>query len=187
MKARVPVSLNVIRVDQPCPASWDAMHGDDRVRFCGECKLHVYNLSELSRAQAEMLVASHEGRLCVRYYQRADGTVITQDCEGGLRAAMRRTRRFVTAAAGTILCAILAPFGLASSTPPRNGSEQNVVEPKEMMGKPAPPKVLMGDVGPAVQGGIQAPPVMGMVAPFPPATQPTTQPTADPATTQPAE
>src|SRR6185436_12035 len=107
-----------------------------------------------------------------------------------LRAAMRHTRRFVTAAAGAMLCAILAPFGLASSTPPHNTSEQNVAQPKQMMGKPAPPKALMGDVGPAVQGGIQAPqppPVMGMVAPFLPATPPTTQPTSGPATTLPSE
>ena len=85
MHARRPVSLNVIRVEKPCPASWDGMHGDDRVRFCDECKLHVYNLSELTRVQAEALVAAHEGRLCVRYYQRKDGTIITQDCGGGLR------------------------------------------------------------------------------------------------------
>jgi hypothetical protein len=182
MPSRQAVSLNLIRVQTPCPASWDAMRGDERVRFCDECKLHVYNLSELSRSQAESLVAEHEGRLCVRYYQRADGTILTQDC-GRIRRAMRRTRRFVVAASSAVLCALLAPLGYGSSAPPR----------LEVQGNPqstdnAPP--LMGDIAPpiAVQGGIQAPPpqpLMGVVAPNPPATQPTTQP-ANPPATQPA-
>src|SRR3954471_17484503 len=115
MRATAPISLNVIRVENPCPAEWEKMHGDARVRFCDECKLHVYNLSSLTRAEAERLVAQHEGRLCVRYYQRADGTIITQDCGGGLRRAMQRTRRLVTAVASALLCAMLAPLGLSSS------------------------------------------------------------------------
>ena len=51
------------------------MKGDQRVRFCDQCKLNVYNLSEMSRPAAERLVLQTEGRLCVRYYQRADGTM----------------------------------------------------------------------------------------------------------------
>src|SRR3954471_9556528 len=115
MRATAPISLNVIRVENPCPAEWEKMHGDARVRFCDECKLHVYNLSSLTRAQAERLVAQHQGRLCVRYYQRADGTVITQDCGGGLRRAMQRTRRWMTAAATAVLCGVLSPSGFGSN------------------------------------------------------------------------
>ena len=184
MRARVPVSLNVIRVENPCPAEWEKMHGDQRVRFCDECKLHVYNLSSLSRAQAESLVATHEGRLCVRYYQRADGTIITQDCGGGLRRAMQRTRRLVTAAAGAIFCAMLAPLGLGSSIKENHRTEESITGDAMIMGKPAPREVR-GEI--AVMGGAPAPMVtMGIVAPLPPATQPTTQP-ADQPTTQPSK
>src|SRR4051794_19572764 len=104
MRAHPPVSLNVIRIVNPCPADWNAMQGDARVRFCDECKLHVYNLSELTREEADRLVAKHEGRLCVRFYQRADGTVITSDCEGGLRRAIQRTRRVATLVASALFC-----------------------------------------------------------------------------------
>jgi len=90
MKATHPLSLNVIQVRNPCPADWDEMVGDERVRFCGECKLHVYNLSALSRAAAEELITMHTGRLCIRYFQRPDGTILTQDCSW-IRRAARRT------------------------------------------------------------------------------------------------
>jgi len=55
----------------------------ERVRHCGECKLNVYNLSEMTQTEAEGLIRKHEGRLCVRYYQRADGTVLTRNCPVG--------------------------------------------------------------------------------------------------------
>ena len=180
MRARVPVSLNVIHVAKPCPADWEKMHGDARVRFCEECKLHVYNLSELTRPQAEKLVSEHEGRLCVRYYQRADGTVITQDCGGGVRRAMQRTRRLVTAVAAAMLCAMLSPFGFGSSFSKLLKTELDQPGPqeREVQGKMA----VMGDV--AAPPPPQPPVLMGVVGPRPPATQPTTKPTP---ATQPAD
>ena len=93
------LSLEVIEIASPCTASWDAMHGDDRVRFCDQCKLHVYNLSAMSRRDASELVTSREGRLCVQMYRRADGTVITDDC-GRIRKAARRAVGYI----GLLLC-----------------------------------------------------------------------------------
>ena len=77
--------LNQIRIASPCPVSWEQMIGDNRVRFCGECQLNVYNFGELSRTEAEELLRSTEGRLCGRLYRRADGMVITKDCPVGFR------------------------------------------------------------------------------------------------------
>lgn len=89
--------LGRVRIASPCPASWEAMEGDERVRFCRLCDLNVYNLSEMTRGEAEALVARAEGRLCARLYRRADGTVLTKDCPTGLRAARRRVRRAAAA------------------------------------------------------------------------------------------
>ncbi|HEX8284080.1 MAG TPA: carboxypeptidase-like regulatory domain-containing protein [Pyrinomonadaceae bacterium] len=100
--------LSRMRVATPCPTSWEAMEGDDRVRFCRMCELHVYNVSELTRAEAESLVARTEGRLCARLYRRADGTVLTKDCPTGLRAARRRVGR----AAGAAFAAVLSLCGV---------------------------------------------------------------------------
>jgi len=92
--------LSKVRVASPCPADWDKMIGDERVRFCGQCELNVYNLSAMTEAQAENLIVRTEGRLCVRFFRRRDGSILTQDCPVGLRALrqrMSRIRRAVTA------------------------------------------------------------------------------------------
>lgn len=101
--SRFDSPLNNIKVASPCPADWDAMYGDERKRFCGDCKLNVYNLSGMTRDEAEQLVTNHEGRLCVRFYRRADGTVITQDCPVGWAKLKQRTRAVATAAASLVM------------------------------------------------------------------------------------
>ncbi len=95
--SRQKIPLQDVKVAAPCPADWNAMTGNDRVRFCGQCELHVYNLSALTQTEAEHLIAKTEGRLCVRYFSRADGTVLTQNCPTGLRAARQKVSRWATA------------------------------------------------------------------------------------------
>lgn len=90
--------LRNVKVASPCPANWDEMIGDDRKRFCGDCKLNVYNLSGMTRVDAEQLLRSSEGRLCVRFYRRADGTILTQDCPVGWAKVKQRVSRVATAA-----------------------------------------------------------------------------------------
>jgi hypothetical protein len=92
--------LDRIQIASPCSMSWDAMKGDDRMRFCGSCQLNVYNLSGMSRAEAEQLVLKKEGRLCVRFFRRDDGTLLTQDCPVGWAALRRRAERIKTLAVG---------------------------------------------------------------------------------------
>jgi hypothetical protein len=96
-RRRLPVLPN-IRIAAPCPASWDAMTGDRRVRACTHCKQNVFNLSAMSRADAEELVREKHGNLCAQYYQRADGTILLADCELGI-ATRRTQKRFATGAA----------------------------------------------------------------------------------------
>jgi hypothetical protein len=60
------------------------MPGNDRVRFCTLCQLNVYNLSDMSREEAEAFVTSREGPGCVRFYRREDGTIQTRDCPRAL-------------------------------------------------------------------------------------------------------
>jgi hypothetical protein len=38
----------------------------------------------MTEEEALKLVEEREGRLCVRFYQREDGTVITRDCPVGM-------------------------------------------------------------------------------------------------------
>jgi len=87
----------------PCPADWDGMIGGDRVRFCSQCQLNVYNLSAMSKYEAESLIARTEGRLCVRFYRRKDGSILTDNCPVGLRALKRCALRIKTAVASSVL------------------------------------------------------------------------------------
>jgi hypothetical protein len=88
------------------------MEGDERVRFCASCQQHVYNLSALTRAEAEAIVRQRETeRVCIGFYRRADGTVMTADCPLGLKAlktlrAAHRRGRLIAAAAVTLLGAV---------------------------------------------------------------------------------
>jgi hypothetical protein len=83
-------ALDDVRIASPCASPWDDMKGDSRVRFCGGCQKNVYNLSELTREAAQALLDTTEGQLCVRIYQRPDGTVVTQDCAQSPKVAPHR-------------------------------------------------------------------------------------------------
>jgi hypothetical protein len=77
------------------------MKGDDYASFCSSCEKNVYNLSMLTRAEANELIQAKEGSLCVQLYRRFDGTVLTGDCPKGLQGIKRhylKTRaKFITA------------------------------------------------------------------------------------------
>ena len=89
--------LDKIRIASPCAADWNEMHGDARKRFCGECKRNVYNLSSMTKQEAENLLISSEGRLCVRFYRRTDGTILTRNCPVGWAKVKQRVSRIATA------------------------------------------------------------------------------------------
>jgi hypothetical protein len=98
--------LDQIRVATPCTADWDEMAGDGYVRFCARCQLNVYDLSSITRLEAEALVRDSEGRQCVRFYRRSDGTMVTSDCPVGVRRRRLRQRlwaRVATAGASAAL------------------------------------------------------------------------------------
>jgi hypothetical protein len=96
------------------------MRGDERVRFCQHCRLNVYNLSEMEPEEAEALVREKEGRLCVRYYARPDGTMLVKDCPVGFRAA----RRMLLAQLGTIGAVFALMFG---SVPLLSGDRRRTI------------------------------------------------------------
>lgn len=75
-----------VQIASPCKADWNQMEGDERTRYCGMCKLNVYNISEMTTEEAEKLLSDTTGRVCTRLFRRKDGTVLTKDCPVGLRA-----------------------------------------------------------------------------------------------------
>jgi hypothetical protein len=94
-----PFGLADVRIASPCKQRWADMIGDDRVRVCHGCDRPVFDLSEMTREEAEAVLAARGITPCVRFYRRPDGTVMTADC----RTGARRSRRLAVVAAGTAL------------------------------------------------------------------------------------
>jgi hypothetical protein len=105
---------------------WDAMKGDDRVRSCEACDKDVYNLSAMTRDEAESLLHEQDGSICARIHRRADGTVMTSDCPMGARQKRRRRTTAAAVGAGTLVLAAGAA-ALWEAEPPRmvEGSDES--------------------------------------------------------------
>ena len=163
--ARFRNPLANVRVAAPCPADWNQMMGDDRKRFCGACNLNVYNLSGMKRFDAESLIARTEGRLCVRFYRRRDGSIITKDCPVGLRAISRRVS-FLTKAIASAVLSFMAGAGIhnaiTSFFPVLPGRTMGVMARDDFQGqfvvRDDPPDLEL------IQGGIWPPPRQTRVA-----------------------
>jgi hypothetical protein len=162
--------LKNIRIASPCSANWDEMYGNERKRFCGDCKLNVYNLSGMSRKEAEDLIRNSEGRLCVRFYRRTDGCIITQDCPVGWAKVKQRVRAATTAVFSLLLglfsgLFFVSVFSKSEQTPTvgvlvPTATPTPTPEYEHIMGAvayPTPtPRSTMGEVAP-VQGKIARP------------------------------
>jgi hypothetical protein len=144
--------LDAVRIAAPCPASWADMTGGDRVRHCALCDQAVYNLSDMTRAEAEALVRGPAGRLCARLYRRADGTVMTRDCPVGRLQIIRR--RVAMAIAGVWLL-LVTLVGWAVGTPGRARDMADRARAVE------PLRTVMDWIDPPPR------PVMGMICPPP--------------------
>lgn len=149
--ARFQHPLDNISVAAPCSADWDSMIGTDRSRFCGQCSKNVYNLSGMTRGEAEELVTRSEGNLCVRFYRRADGSVLTQNCPVGLAAVRARVKRRVTAVLATVLSFFSGVGIFAAFDSIENGAATKVGRRTigTMIAPPERGELIMGGISPA--------------------------------------
>lgn len=137
----------------PCSANWDQMTGDDKMRFCSECKLHV--VSAAAMTDEEVLAALQRAvqgeEVCMKIYRRADGTFLTKDCPVGVQRlreraahALHRARQAARYAAGwlsgllamMLSCAAVAAPGGQSKSGPDSGTGSSNGNSTECGGKP---------------------------------------------------
>ena len=167
--------LSNLKVASPCSQDWDAMVGDNRKRYCGECKLNVFNLSGMSPTEAENLIMNAEGRLCVRFYKRSDGSVITEDCPVGWAKVKQRTKVYVTAFASLIF-SFFSAIGLVTALNKSAGNEMgDVATSSTPRRKPTPNNENIKTMGaiaaptpkrtPTPQTTPKEQPLMGKIAP----------------------
>ena len=112
----------VVEIAAPCSVPWDSMAGDDRSRHCGVCQKNVFNLSGLTRAEIDDLLQDRNGTMCVRVFQREDGTVLTADCatglavKGALRERLKERARKAALTAGGVIATGLGLSALYDSS-----------------------------------------------------------------------
>jgi hypothetical protein len=141
------MDLDNLRLGFACKERWEDMVGDDRVRACAGCHRDVYNLSAMTRDEAEALLAARGITPCVRFYRRPDGTVMTTDCP----TSRRKGRSLAVVAAGATL-ASAAPALADDGEPPEESvpaePEHTVVITQDyIMGLPAPGRDFTEEVG----------------------------------------
>jgi hypothetical protein len=134
--------LNNIKIASPCSADWNEMYGNERKRFCGDCKLNVFNLSGMTRSDAENLLMNSEGRVCVRYFQRADGTILTADCPVGWAKVRQRLSVCTTAMFSMIIALCGGLFAVSFFRKPAE-AVRNLVTP---FATPTPGYEMMGAI-----------------------------------------
>jgi ankyrin repeat protein len=62
MPRHLPRPHERLEISEPCSVEWDSMAGNERVRFCAHCRLHVHNLAEITPRQAmELILRDGEG------------------------------------------------------------------------------------------------------------------------------
>lgn len=133
-------ALDAISIPVPCPVGWDTMHGDDRTRFCGQCKQNVHDVSELTRAEAIQLVTAGQKTPCLRIFRRPDGRVMTADCTTKRERVWKWLHKRAPWAAAAFALVFMAGCG----------------KPTCLAGSPAPPPTQSTDAVQSVTGGTAA-------------------------------
>lgn len=129
--------LDDVIIAAPCPVKWEQMQGDERVRFCASCEKNVFNISELTRNEAELFLKQRAGNLgCLRLFRRADGTIITKDCPVGRRMADAFNRRARIAVAA--LLAVLNSMPALAQALKLPAELNRVDAPRDINGSPMP-------------------------------------------------
>jgi hypothetical protein len=156
--------LDQVKIASPCHARWEDMAGDDRSRFCGQCSKNVFNFSAMTRAEVETLIREKEGRLCGRFFQRADGRMLTADCPVGVQRRRSRLARI----GGTVFATVMFLLG---------GRAWLRSQETQKSGNPPPGRGVWLTGEPAVMGDVAVSPLMGRIAmPTCPTNAPTNAP-----------
>ena len=117
MRVDVHELMKQAEVASPCSANWDEMTGDEKMRLCAQCNLHVLDASamtdeEVLRAMQRTLQGE---QVCMRFYRRADGRFLTKDCPVGWALVRKRAQQAARHAAAWLSGALAVVLSCAGS------------------------------------------------------------------------
>jgi hypothetical protein len=146
-------NINNLKIASPCSMSWDQMKGDDRSRHCSLCELNVHNVAGLSASEVKGLITASEGRLCIRLFRRADGTVITRDCPVGLKKYRQRVASLGSAAFAAVLSLMSVSYAQKDKDTKRvDASEIQIVRTHDKVGSSSVVGTLLDPNGAVIPG-----------------------------------
>ncbi len=179
-----------LRIQDPCSKQWHELVGDDRKRYCSECKLHVFSSTALARDEALFLRDQAPGRFCMRIeYDRAGralyldspapepARVAARDAAQGPPAISLERRLALAAAAG-----LLAACGSSVNPQPTDVAPPAAIVEPAQMGSPVPvapapvtpgSSEILGEIAEPVSAPLEE---LGDVAATPPPTPPAKPP-----------
>jgi hypothetical protein len=164
--------IDNLYIAAPCTVSWDSMQGDDRKRLCSGCARDVFNISDMTRREADRFLEENGTSQCMIFYRRDDGTIMTDNCPVGLRKLRDRAKLILRAASSFLALALSWTAALAQPGCDRLGrknvkktsasvpSPGNVYISPERPSKPPPPG-FQYQGNPAGGGMILVPAVKG--------------------------
>ena len=123
--------LDSLLLAYPCPVDWSSMKGDESKRFCSKCSQNVYNISDLSKSEAEQFLEDsiHEERLpCIRFFVRPDGTIKTNDCSKFFRPIKRQIKS-ITKTISIVVVFLLSWFGFSNTKAGAQGAGRAFYSP----------------------------------------------------------
>lgn len=94
--------VDTYRRASKCDSQWEMMSGTDQYRLCSQCKLFLYDFTDVKLVDAQKLVMKREGKPEPRFYRRSDGKFLTSDCP----VAIARGRRMLMVIAGSVVALI---------------------------------------------------------------------------------
>ncbi|MCW5823432.1 MAG: hypothetical protein KIT34_11565 [Cyanobacteria bacterium TGS_CYA1] len=116
----------------PCPVSWESMDGNERERLCRQCSKKVYNISDLSKKDAEKLLKVNDGKkMCYTFFVRQDGTIKTDNCPSILRPVREKFRSLQKACSIAMAFLFSISAGLAKDSGQTNSNKNQSQVPPE--------------------------------------------------------
>ena len=106
--------LDRVEISSPCTANWDEMKGTEQIRYCSECDKYVYNLSEMTRREAEELVVSSGDQMCARLTRDLKGQTLTVESLPPVRLLGWKPGRVANAVVSALISITPAAVPLAS-------------------------------------------------------------------------
>jgi hypothetical protein len=101
--------LNGMEIETPCLVPWGEIDGTGPTRSCEICQKNVFDLIELTTAEAAQILAESDALPCVRICRAPDGEIVTADSPMGFRMRVWRALQRRSGWAASLFVVLFLP------------------------------------------------------------------------------